>query len=238
MADDNKNAVTGAEGTDGAGAADNGQTPPEKKYTDEDVNNISTKNSAKAVAKLMKELGITKKTDKAKVKALIEKAALDEAAADNSGTGEDTSQLTAALAEAQATAENAVLENLMLSAHVQAGKVARAAKLIDRKDCLDDDGKFSREKAAAAVTELLKDWTDLVDKPDGGKVGFSIGADGTVKGLDLEAVKASDFFPIHHNLSILSRHKILHDTVFVSLRYIGCFRLVQSVCCFTYAKIS
>ena len=53
------------------------QSQPEKKYTDEEVNNISVKNSKKAVAKLMKELGITEKTDRAKVKELIEKAQLD-----------------------------------------------------------------------------------------------------------------------------------------------------------------
>ena len=46
------------------------QSQPEKKYTDEEVNNISVKNSKKAVAKLMKELGITEKTDRAKVKEL------------------------------------------------------------------------------------------------------------------------------------------------------------------------
>lgn len=151
------------------------QTPPEKKYTDEEVNNISVKNSKKAVAKLMKELGITEKTDRAKVKELIEKAQLDKQD-EPDGTGQ--SAQSAELAEARTMAENAVLEAVMLAAHVKADKVAKAVKLIDRADCLDDDGKFSREKASAAVNELLKTWTELTDKGEDGGPGFSIGGDG------------------------------------------------------------
>lgn len=74
MAEENKNVET----TEGQGNEEQKeQSQPEKKYTDEEVNNISVKNSKKAVAKLMKELGITEKTDRAKVKELIEKAQLD-----------------------------------------------------------------------------------------------------------------------------------------------------------------
>lgn len=40
----------------------NEQTQPEKKYTDEEVNNISVKNSKKAVAKLMNILYKCKKS--------------------------------------------------------------------------------------------------------------------------------------------------------------------------------
>lgn len=153
------------------------QTPPKKKYTDEEVNNISVKNSKKAVAKLMKELGITEKTDRAKVRELVEKAQLDKQ--DEPKTdGAGQSAQAAELAEARAMAENAVLEAVMLAAHVKADKVAKAVKLIERADCLDDDGKFSREKAAAAVNELLKTWTELTDKGEDGGPGFSIGGDG------------------------------------------------------------
>lgn len=156
------------------------QTQPEKKYTDEEVNNISVKNSKKAVAKLMKELGITEKTDRAKVKELIEKAQLDKQDEPETDGARQSAQ-AAELAEARAMAENAVLEAVMLAAHVKADKVARAVKLIDRADCLDDDGKFSREKASAAVNELLKTWTELTDKGEDGGPGFSIGGDGDGK---------------------------------------------------------
>lgn len=67
MAEENKNVET----PEGQGNDEQKeQSQPEKKYTDEEVNNISVKNSKKAVAKLMKELGITEKTDRAKVKEL------------------------------------------------------------------------------------------------------------------------------------------------------------------------
>lgn len=174
MAEENKNVET----TEGQGNEEqNEQTQPEKKYTDEEVNNISVKNSKKAVAKLMKELGITEKTDRAKVRELIEKAQLDKQdEPETDGAGQSTQ--AAELAEARAMAENAVLEAVMLAAHVKADKVAKAVKLIDRADCLDDDGKFSREKASAAVNELLKTWTELTDKGEDGGPGFSIGGDG------------------------------------------------------------
>lgn len=67
MAEENKNVET----TEGQGAEEQKeQSQPEKKYTDEGVKNISVKNSKKAVTKLMKELGITEKTDRAKVREL------------------------------------------------------------------------------------------------------------------------------------------------------------------------
>lgn len=176
MAEENKNVET----TEGQGNEEqNEQTQPEKKYTDEEVNSISVKNSKKAVAKLMKELGITEKTDRAKVKELIEKAQLDKQEEPETDGAEQNSRAAAELAEARAMAEGAVLEAVMLAAHVKADKVSKAVKLIDRADCLDDDGKFSREKASAAVTELLKTWTELTDKAEDGGPGFSIG--GTVR---------------------------------------------------------
>ena len=50
MAEEKKDVET----LEGQGAEEqNKQTQPEKKYTDEEVNNISVKNSKKAVAKLM-----------------------------------------------------------------------------------------------------------------------------------------------------------------------------------------
>lgn len=58
MAEENKNVETPkGQGND----EQNEQTQPEKKYTDEEVNNISVKNSKKAVAKLMNILYECKK---------------------------------------------------------------------------------------------------------------------------------------------------------------------------------
>ena len=151
---------------------------PEKKYTEEEMNVISKKNSEKAVAKLLKELGIT---DKVKAKEILAKAAEDEAKAansENNGTGKEMSQIQQALAKERERADGAVLESLLLAAHVDAKKVTKAARLVERDKCVDDDGNFDREKASAQVAELLKEWPELIAKADEGNVGFVIGGDG------------------------------------------------------------
>ena len=144
-------------------------TEPEKKYTDDDVNNISKKNSEKAVNKLLKELGIT---DKEKAKKILAEAAAAEGASQS--VGQDDTRV----AELTANLEASVLENIMLSQHFKAEKVARAVKLINRADCLDDEGNFSRDKATEAVKKLSEDWSELAETADGKHVGFSIGGDG------------------------------------------------------------
>lgn len=147
----------------------------EKKYTDTDVNNISSKNSKKAVQKLMKELGIPDNADMAAVREIIAKSGIAKKSDDNI---QQNTELVKQLEEAQHSTENAVLENILLLNHVKPEKVEKAVKLIDRKDCLDEDGKFSRDKAKNAVIELLKDWQELVKSKDEESIGFKIGGDG------------------------------------------------------------
>lgn len=170
MAEENTNVLEN-QGAENNGGTEN--TPPatesEKKYTDDDVNNISKKNSEKAVNKLLKELGIT---DKEKAKKILAEAAAAEGASQS--VGQDDTKV----AELTANLENSVLENIMLSQHVKAEKVARAVKLIDRADCLDDEGNFSRDKATEAVKKLFEEWPELAEKADEKHVGFSIGGDG------------------------------------------------------------
>lgn len=151
-------------------------TEPEKKYSEEEMNGISKKNSEKAVAKVLRELGIT---DRVKAKEILSKAAAEEAAnSENNGTGEEMSQIQQALAKERERADGAVLESLLLAAHVDAKKVMKAARLVERDKCVDDDGNFDREKASAQVAELLKEWPELVVKADESNVGFVIGGDG------------------------------------------------------------
>ena len=151
-------------------------TEPEKKYSEEEMNGISKKNSEKAVAKVLRELGIT---DRVKAKEILSKAAAEEAAnSENNGTDEEMSQIQQALAKERERADGAVLESLLLAAHVDAKKVMKAARLVERDKCVDDDGNFDREKASAQVAELLKEWPELVIKSDEGNVGFVIGGDG------------------------------------------------------------
>ena len=175
MAENNNTVLDGQEpgsGTEGGTTPPNTTPPatePEKKYTDDDVNNISKKNSEKAVNKLLKELGIT---DKEKAKKILAEAAAAE------GVSQSVGQDDTKVAELTANLENSVLENIMLAQQVKAEKVARAVKLIDRADCLDDEGKFSRDKATEAVKKLFEEWPELAEKADGKHVGFTIGGDG------------------------------------------------------------
>ena len=155
---------------------------PEKKYTEEEMNGISKKNSEKAVAKLLKELGIT---DKVKAKEILAKAAEDEAKAassESNGTDEQMSQIQQALAKERERADNAILESLLLSAHVDTKKVTKAVRLVDREKCVDEDGNFDRDKASEQIFELLKEWPELIAKADEGNVGFVIGGDGQQEG--------------------------------------------------------
>lgn len=82
-------------------------TEPEKKYSEEEMNGISKKNSEKAVAKVLKELGIT---DKVKAKEILSKAVAEEAAnSENNGAGEEMSQIQQALAKERERADGAVI---------------------------------------------------------------------------------------------------------------------------------
>lgn len=189
---ENNNPANGAENNNGAqnneGAANNngtqntGGAQEEKKYTETDMNNISKKNSEKAVAKALKDLGIT---DTEKAKAILAKAASDEAAAakkDDPAGENQIQELNKRLSQATESANNAVLENLLLMANVKSDKIARAARLIDKNDCLDENGAFSRDKAGEAVKKLLEEWPELAPKEEGGGVGFRIGGDGEQNG--------------------------------------------------------
>ncbi|MCQ2484762.1 MAG: hypothetical protein MJ168_05450 [Clostridia bacterium] len=160
------------EGQSSATAAD------EKKYTDNELNNIVKAKSEKAVSKLMKELGITEK-DKEKAKTILAQAAAEEAKNHPAPTGNaDDSALQTELANARHEREMVILENVFLTSKVQPSKVEKAVRLIEPAKCRDEDGNFSREKAKAEVEALLKEWPELAVKADGNNVGFQIGSDG------------------------------------------------------------
>ncbi len=158
----------------------NAGNTPVLKYSEEDMNNITKKNEEKAKKKLLADLGIT---DVEQAKQILAKANADSqnnAAGDNTGNNAGDSALQSQLDEANMRADNAVLETVLHKNNVKAEKIEKAVKLIDRKDCLDDEGKFSKEKADAAVKELLKDWPELTgaNGGDNSNAGFRIGSDG------------------------------------------------------------
>lgn len=190
MADDNNNTATQNDVNNPNGQntdTGNAGNEPAKTHSDEDVNNIVKKNVAKAEKKLLADLGITD-IEKAKQILATANAAADTTAngGDNTDNNAGDSALQSQLAEANLRADNAVLETVLHQNRVKAEKVEKAVKLIYRKDCLDEDGKFSKEKADEAVKALLKDWPELAEAKgdDGSSTGFRIGSDGAEQRTD------------------------------------------------------
>ena len=182
MADTNNAADTStqAEGAQTDSNTSGQNTEPavadEKKYTDNELNDIVKKKSEKAVSKLMSELGIK---DKAKAKEILQKAAKEEAKNNPAPTGNaEDSALRNELAEAKRERETAILENVFLTSNVQPAKVEKAVRLIDLDKCRDEDGNFDRAKAKTEIEALLKEWPELAVKPADNNVGFQIGSDG------------------------------------------------------------
>lgn len=154
----------------------------DKTYTNDEVNAIVKKNTDKATAKLLKDLGIT---DVEKAKGILAKAS-EEESKNNPDTKveEENSALKEQLAQAQHSHELATLENVLLLSEIKSDKVEKAVRLIDLDKCRDEKGVFSKEKAKAEVEALLKDWPELKKSASGKGGGFTIGSDGKEESTD------------------------------------------------------
>lgn len=148
------------------------QTEPEKKYTDDDVNAISLKNSDKAVKKLLKELGIDA-TDEGKASAKQILADAKAKAAQPEKPAEDDGKYAAALQRIAVTQGTIAL----IGRGVPAEKASRFSKLLDLNGVIDDAGDVDEDKMGEAVNALLKDWPEALGKASD-KIGFKIGSDG------------------------------------------------------------
>ena len=182
MADETKTTATAETESAAEGAT------VEKKYSEEEMNGIVKKNNEKAVNKLLKELGIS---DKEKAKAILAKAAEDEAKNQTAtATADAEAQRKAEFEGIKAENTRMRIENLLLSSSVKPEKVEKASKLIDVADCLDEDGNFDKGKAEDAVKSLLKEWPELLPaKADDTTVGFTIGGDGQQTRKETGSVK-------------------------------------------------
>lgn len=145
----------------------------EKKYTDDDVNNISTKNVSKALAKQLKELGID---DVEKAKSILAKAKADEEA--SKSQDEKTQELTKKYDKARLDALNSRIENALLRKGVSDSRVERAVRLIDKTNILDNNGDIDSSKLSTEVEDVIKDFPELVSKNEEEKKGFKVGGDG------------------------------------------------------------
>ena len=145
----------------------------EKKYSDKELNDISLKNSKKAEAKLLKELGID---DVEKAKSILAKAKEEEEA--NKSVDEKTKELTQSRDKARLEAMNSKIENALLRKGVSDSRVERAVRLIDKANILDANGDIDSSKLTTEVEDVIKDFPELISKTEEIKKGFQVGGDG------------------------------------------------------------
>lgn len=161
---------------------DSKEKEPEKKYTDDDVNNISKKNSDKAVKKLMKDLGIDNveeaKTILANARAEKEK---------NKSAEDKAEDLTKALtdkdhiiAEKDKKLVGALLENRLMKQGVESSKIARAVRMIDTSSVLNDEGEVDNDLMNTEIEKLLKEFPEFKNKSEEetNNKSFKYGSDG------------------------------------------------------------
>ena len=149
------------------------ETKSEKKYSDEELNAISFKNEQKALEKQLKDLGID---DVEKAKSILAKAREEEEKAKS--VDEKTQEAIKKAEKATLEAINAKIENALLRKGIDEKKVARAVRLVEKKNVLDKDGEFDKWKLETENEDLLKDFPELITKTEEEKKGFKIGDDG------------------------------------------------------------
>ena len=145
----------------------------DKKYTDEDVNNISKKNSDKAVQKFMKELGID---DVEEAKGILAKAR--EEKEKNMSLDEKTQKIIEKGQKSTLKAMDLTIENALLRKHVDDSKVNRAARLVDKEAILNENGEIDENKLSEEIEAVIKDFPELIPTAENQNLGFKIGGDG------------------------------------------------------------
>jgi hypothetical protein len=145
----------------------------EKKYSDKEMNDISKKNSDKAVSKFMKELGIT---DVEKAKAILKTAAEEEEK--NKSVDEKTQEALKKAEKATLAAMNKTIENALLRKKVDDGKVTRASRLVNKENIIDENGEIDENKLSSEIEAIIKEFPELIPTTDNSKVGFKVGGDG------------------------------------------------------------
>lgn len=149
------------------------KTAEEKKYTDKEMNDISTKNVSKALAKQLKELGIE---DVEKAKSILAKAREEEEK--NKSVDEKTQEYIKKAEKATLLAMNKTIESALLRKKVDDGKVSRASRLVNKENVIDENGEIDENKLNAEIEAIIKEFPELIPTTDATKVGFKVGGDG------------------------------------------------------------
>lgn len=145
----------------------------EKKYSDKEVNDISTKNVSKALARQLKELGIE---DVEKAKSILAKAREEEEK--NKSVDEKTQEAIKRAEKATLAAMNSKIENALLRKKVDDSKVTRATRLVNKENIIDEHGEIDENKLNSEIEAIVKDFPELIPTTDTTKVGFKVGGDG------------------------------------------------------------
>lgn len=148
----------GGQGDDGKGGKTPPATPPadDKKFTQADVDAMIAK-------------------EKAKQKAKYEKAFKDGDPNDGkTGSTEGNHSEPNPYIEKYALAE---IKASMMTNGIDPMKVARAVRLIDASEVLDETGEIDAEKLNKSIADLLKDWPELKATSVNGDKGFKFGSD-------------------------------------------------------------
>ena len=145
----------------------------EKKYSDKEMNDISTKNSDKAVKKFMKDLGID---DVEKAKSILAKAREEEEK--NKSVDEKTQEYIKKAEKQTLKAMNMTIENALLRKKVDDGKVSRASRLVNKENIIDENGEIDENKLNSEIEAIIKEFPELIPTADAAKVGFKVGGDG------------------------------------------------------------
>jgi hypothetical protein len=145
----------------------------EKKYTDEDVNNISKKNSDKAIQKFMKDLGIE---DLEEAKTVLAKAREEK---EKSLTVDEKTQKIIEKAQKESLrAIDMTIENALLRKKVDDSKVARAKRLVAKENIVNENGEIDENKLNEEIEAVIKDFPELIPTAENQLTGFKIGGDG------------------------------------------------------------
>ena len=180
--DDKQPADNNEDKNDNEGTEGKDNSEPEKKYTDDDVNSISKKNVDKATKKLIRDLGIE---DIEEAKIILSNARAEK---DKNKTPEDkTNDLNKTVSDkdnliAQKNDQlvGALLENQLMHSGVESSKIARAKKMINSKDVLNEDGDIDNELMKTEIDKLLNEFPEFKKKSDDieQKKEFKFGSDG------------------------------------------------------------
>lgn len=144
-----------------------------KTYTDEDVNNISKKNSDKAVQKFMKEVGIEDVEEAKQILAEARKKKEESMSVD-----EKTQKIIDKAKKESLKAMDMTIENALLRKKVDDAKVARAKRLVDKESIINEDGEIDENKLNSEIEAVIKEFPELIPSAENQTTGFRIGGDG------------------------------------------------------------